>query len=206
MKLLPLYEQVLNESVSGKHFVVVDIQPEYQDSFGGMGEDIAQFINENYQHMNGLTFFYNGADTLGMIDEASYQHWWLEMGLDEEILYSATFYDKGYAFFRYCMDEGIDEDQIVHLVQYMIEKGVHDSRELGEEFWKGFIGRYGSEDIRELMEFSDDCLWIPDLMDELKGYSNIVICGGGINECLKEVEIALDALEKPYQTYSEFTY
>lgn len=206
IKIRPLYEQVLKEDVSGKHLVVVDVQPEYQDYIGGMTHSLIEYINENYQSMSNLTFLYNGADTLGMIDEHEYKMWWLQNGLDEDILYEANFYDKGYAFFRYCMDEGIDDEQISNLVKYMIEKGVNDSRELDEEFWNEFVQRFGNEDIRELIEFSDDCISIPDLMDELSNYNNIVLCGGGINECLKEVEIALDALDKPYQTFSKFTY
>jgi len=47
---------------------------------------------------------------------------------------------------------------------------------------------------------------IPDLMEESQPYNNIILTAGGINECLKEVEIALTALNKPYSTYSEFTY
>jgi len=43
-------------------------------------------------------------------------------------------------------------------------------------------------------------------MDFLKRYSNIVLTGGGIYECLKEVEIALMALDKSYQILNEFTY
>lgn len=206
MKLLNLYEQVLNEGVSGKHLVVVDVQPEYESGFGNMGSELAEFINEHMPELDRITFLYNGADTLGMIELNEYQNWWYEQGLEEDIAFNAHYYDKGYAFFRYCMDEGIDEDQIVNLVKYMIAENVHDSRELGEEFWDSFVDRFGSEDIRELVEFSDDCINIPDLMEELSGYGNIVICGGGINECLKEVEIALDALEKPYSKLDEFTY
>jgi hypothetical protein len=198
--------QLLNESVSGKHLVVVDVQPEYQSAFGDMASDLADFINENYHQLSNLTFLYNGADTLGMIDESSYKSWWYEQGLDEDVLISANFYDKGYAFFRYCMDEGIDEEQIVNLVKHMIENNINDSRELTKDFWDEFIQKYGNEDIRELIEFSDDCISIPDLMDELSSYYNIVLCGGGINECLKEVEIALDALNKTYTTFDRFTY
>ena len=47
---------------------------------------------------------------------------------------------------------------------------------------------------------------IPDLMDFLKRYSNIVLTGGGINECLKEVEIALNSLDKPYKVLTQYTY
>jgi len=206
VKLLPLYEQALTEGVSGKHLVVVDVQPEYQDGFGGMSSELAEFINENMRHLDRISFLYNGADTLGMIELGEYQRWWYEQGLDEEIAFEAHYYDKGYAFFRYCMDEGIDEDAITNLVRYMIEQDVHDSRDLEVEFWNGFINKYGDEDVRDLVEFSDDALWIPDLMDELKGYGNIVICGGGVNECLKEVEIALNAMDKPFTTLSQFTY
>ena len=206
MKILPLYNDIIKEDVSGKHLVVVDIQPEYQNIFRNMGAELAEYINENYHSLTDLTFLYNGEDTLGMISEYEYKDWWLEQGLDENILSSATFYDKGYAFFRFCMDEGIDDDQTINLIKYMVEKDINDSRDLDEEFWDEFVSRFGSEDIRELIEFSGDAINIPDLMDEISSYNNIVLCGGGVNECLKEVEIALDALDKPYHTFSRFTF
>jgi hypothetical protein len=100
----------------------------------------------------------------------------------------------------------MDDESTTNLVRYMISQDVNDSRDLDEEFWDGFIQTYGNEDIRELVEFSDDAIKIPDLMEELQGYGNIVICGGGVNECLKEVEIALDALGKPYSKLDQFVY
>ena len=205
MKLVNLYEQVLTEGVAGKHLVVVDIQPEYENGFNYWLEDFIEYLNENYQTLNNLTFLYNGAETLGMIEEGDYKMWWLENGLDEDILYSARFYDKGYAFFRYCLDE-IGENETTNLVRHMLANDVHDSRELDEDFWNTFVQKYGDDDVRELMEFSDDCINIPDLIDEIKHYNNIVVCGGGVHECLKEVEIAFNAINKPYQTLDEFTY
>jgi hypothetical protein len=194
-----------SNGVSGKHLCVVDIQPEYQSHIRFLG-DFINFLNENYETLGNLTFFYNGHDTLGMISESDYQMWWLENGLDEHIIDQATFYDKGYAFFRYCIDEGIDDDQIVNLIKYMIEKDVTDSRDLDEDFWNEFVERFGNEDIRGLLEFAGDAIHIPDLMDELRGYRGVVLCGGGINECLKEVEIALDALGTPYSVLTKYTY
>jgi hypothetical protein len=35
---------------------------------------------------------------------------------------------------------------------------------------------------------------------------NIVIMGGGMNECLKEIEIALMSLDKPYEKLDKFIY
>ena len=88
----------------------------------------------------------------------------------------------------------------------MIEKDVNDSRDLDKEFWNEFIERFGNEDIRELLEFAGDAINIPELMDELRDYRGVVLCGGGINECLKEVEIALDAIGTPYTTLTKYTY
>jgi len=47
---------------------------------------------------------------------------------------------------------------------------------------------------------------IPDLMDFINDFDNIILLGGGINECLKEVEISLMVLNKGYQIEHDFTY
>jgi hypothetical protein len=192
--------------ISGKHLVVVDIQPEYLTGFKDILYKFISFLNTNYENLGGITFLYNGYDTLGMINENEYKMWWEENGLDMEVIDGSRFYDKGYAFFRYCIDSNIDEESIVNMVRFMIDKNVNDSRDLDEEFWDEFIERYGSNDVRELLEFAGDCINIPDLMDEIGGYRGIVVCGGGVNECLKEVEIALQALDKPYNVLTQYTY
>lgn len=191
--------------VSGKNLVVVDIQPEYMGGINFLGEFV-EFLNDNYDEISSITFLYNGHDTLGMVREDDYKFWWVDYGLDESIVYNSRFYDKGYAFFRYCIDSDIDDEATTNLVRMMIEKDINDSRQLDEEFWNEFIERYGNEDVRELLEFADDCINIPDLMEYLSDYNNIVLVGGGINECLKEVEIALNALDKPYTTIPKFIY
>lgn len=191
--------------VAGKHLVVVDIQPEYSKYISFLSKFI-DFLNENYDKVSRLTFLYNGYDTLGMVNESEYINWWFENGLDESVIDVAKFYDKGYAFFRYCMDESIDENKISDLVRLMIDKNINDSRELDEEFWNEYMETHGHEDVRQLLELADDCITIPDLMDELKNYNNIILCGGGINECLKEVEIALNALGKNYLVLTKYTY
>ena len=193
-------------AAAGKHLCVVDIQPEYQSGFSYFLNDFISFLNENYEHLANLTFFYNGYDSLGMISESDYKWWWIENGLEDYIVDQAIFYDKGYAFFRYCIDEGIEDEQIVNLIKYMIEKNVNDSRDLDKEFWNEYVERFGDENIRELLEFAGDSLNIPDLMDELRNYSGIVLCGGGVDECLKEVEIALQALDKPFNVLTKYTY
>ena len=197
---------ILNENAIGKHLVVVDVQPEYAPYMNKMQYELFQYINTHINELAGLTFLYNGEDTMGMVSESDYRWWLVENGLDEDIAYEATLYDKGYAFFRNCMDRGGDDEELVNLVRFMRSNDINDSRELDEEFWELFVEKYGSENVRELMEDSEDCINIPDLMDFLERYNNVVLVGGGINECLKEVELAMDALDKNYETWNKFTY
>jgi hypothetical protein len=195
--------------VQNANLISVDIQPEYSDHLGFDLYSFTSFLNQNIDSMNSLTFLYNGAETLGMVGENEYKFWLYENGLEEQNLNVARFYDKGYAFFRYCMDEGADEDEIVKLVKYMIQNNINDSRDIDEEMWGGFMQAYGyeSSQVRDLLEPAQDAINIPDLMDFLQKYSGkIVICGGGINECFKEVEIALNALGKNYNVLTKFTY
>jgi hypothetical protein len=173
---------------------------------GGIQTELFEYINTHIHELSDLTFLYNGEDTMGMVSEHEYRDWLVENGLDEDIAYGARLYDKGYAFFRNCMDRGGDDEELVNLVKFMRDNDINDSRELDKKFWKAFVKQYGSKNIRELMEDSEDCINIPDLMDFLGSYNNVVLVGGGINECLKEVELAMDALDKNYDTWHKFTY
>ena len=198
--------KIIKESVnlSGKTIINVDIQPEYESGFSHFTNEWIEFLNNSNEN-NNIIFLFNGPE-LGFPSESEYINWLYEQGINEDVIDNATIFDKGYAYFRYCLDEGIDEDQIANLVKFMIDNDINDSRDIDEDFWSKFIDQYGNEDIKDLMEFSDDALYIPELMDFLKNKSNIVLTGGGINECLKEVEIALLALDKNYQILSKFTY
>jgi hypothetical protein len=192
---------------NNKTIISVDIQPEYENYINFDIWSWIEFLNNNSDN-NYIVFLYNGADTLGMISEYDYKMWLLEYGLNEDVLYSADFIDKGYAFFRYCMDSGIDDDNIVSIVKYMYQNNINDSRDIDEDMWMDFMEKYDQtlEDVRELLEYSDDLIHIPDVMDNLKNYDNIVIMGGGMNECLKEIEIALMSLDKPYEKLDKFIY
>lgn len=200
--------RILTESViNGKTIMNVDIQPEYQSYISFNLNKWVNFLNQS-ENNNNIVFLYNGADTLGMISESEYKNWLFELGVDEDVIYNAIFYDKGYAFFRYCMDNSIDEDAIVDLIKYMITNDITDSRDIDNDMWGDFINTtdHSRQEVRDLLENSDDLINIPDLMGFLQNKNNLILTGGGINECLKEVELALLALNKPYSVMSEFTY
>jgi hypothetical protein len=204
----PKKKRMLYENgVSGKTIINVDIQPEYQKWITFNLSEWVEFVNESSES-NRIVFLYNGEDTLGMVSLSDYQMWLMDLGVDEDVINNSIFYDKGYAFFRYCMDNSIDENDVAQLVRFMISHNINDSRDIDEEMWNQFmeVTNNSLEDIRGLLENADDMISIPDLMDFLDRFSNIVLTGGGINECLKEVEIALLALDKPFNIMSKFTY
>lgn len=207
MKIGNLFENIILENgAGGGHLVIVDVQPEYYDGFQYWFDEFINYLNKNYTKFNRITMFYNGPE-LGMINHHEYINWLHEYGLKNKVIDYINFQDKTYAFFRYCMDEGVDEDNIVNLVKFMYENDINDSRDLTEEFWSAFIDEYGDDDIRDLLEFSDDAINIPDLMYNMREYGDdIILCGGGVDECMKEIEIALKALGKHYNVFDKFTY
>lgn len=206
MKHLQLFE-----NFSNKILIVVDIQPEYENAFT-FKEDFFDFINNsNYKE---IVFLYNGENTVGEMSEEEYIQWLSNYGegINEDVLYDITFYDKGYNFFRNCMDEGIDDDSIIRLIKYMYKNDINDTRDIDEDMWVDVIEMFKDEhdmnEIKELMAFSENCLFIPELMDFLKTYehNNIDICGGGIDECLHEVKLVLDSLDMDYNNIDKFIY
>ena len=202
-------KDIINETkdYSSFTYISVDIQPEYEDWFKFSMHEYARFLNKT--EFNNLIFLYNGEDTMGFSDESTYKMWLYDNNVHDEVLDSAKFYDKGYAFFRSCMDSGIDEDHIVNFVSFMIENNIHDSRDMDRDMWAQYIRKYRHTDKKELYEFlqhTGEMIYIPELMDYLKPYTNIIMSGGGLTECLKEVEIALKALNKNYRLHDKFTY
>lgn len=187
----------LNESEENKTLIIVDIQPAYKSFLSFKLESFIDFLkSSNYKN---YVYLYNGPE-FGFESEEDIKQWLIEHSeYDEDFvekLESFNFYEKNYVFFRNSMDRGDSRQETIKLINLMIKKNVNDSRELEDEDWESV----GVEDLGE------DTLTIPDVLDELKKYNNIDICGGGKNECLAEVEICLDVLHKPYIQIKKYIY
>lgn len=203
-----LKEDIVRAFIEAKKpdFIAVDIQPDYEKAFGYSIHEFTNWLNKNYKKFDSILFLFNGPD-LGFPSKEELQYWYIENGLLERVIESCEFYDKGYAFFRYCIDSGIDDEDIVKLVQYMDKNSITDSRDISDEVWEYYAKEYSGQEIRELLQYSGDMINIPDLMDVLRRYnSDIILTGGGVNECLKEVEISLKALNKKYTLLKEWDY
>ena len=198
--------KLLFESFENRDVVIVDIQPSYQDYFKFKIYELTDYLNEHHSSANKILWLYNGED-LGMESSSDIEAWLLENGLDGDVLDSITFFEKNYAFFRNAMDNGIDHSSIAKLIKYMMDYDITDSRDLDEATWKIFIEN--NEDESEIVEFlkdNEDMINVPDLMDELKSITNPIVMGGGQNECLAEVLIALNVLNINYDILNKFVY
>ena len=206
-KLKSLRESYTQLYESGSNnLIIVDVQPEYENYISFDIEEFCEWLNENADSYDKVIFFWNGPE-LGMVEEYELTEWFYSNGLEEDVVSNSTWYDKGYAFFRYCIDEGIDDDDIVSLIKFMWDESIYDSRDIDDEVWKMFIEKYGESPVRELLQGADDLVSIPDLMDKLKNITGTnYLCGGGANECLKEVEIALLALDKEIRFIEKWVY
>jgi hypothetical protein len=187
----------------------IDIQPAYEQYIGReMIRNFINFLNKNYS-TNKIVLFYNG-DSMGFETESEYIHWLYEKGADEECLESIKFYDKGYAFFRDCMDSNIDHSDIIALVRFMYKNTINDARDLNKSKWNQFKKENDltSEEIIDFLSTERGYIHIPELMDFINDMSvnNVILFGGGRKECLKEVQIALDALNINYEKLEQLIY
>jgi hypothetical protein len=185
--------------------IIVDIQPEYTDAIYFNLIEFGEFVN-NYN--GNITFLYNGADTLGMIEESDLKYWLNETCLiTEETLDNIEFYDKGYGFLRELIDNGYNEDDIVVLLNWMKQNDIYTSQQ--EEFKKIYNDDvyYDIEDMIEYIIKYDAHINIPEVYyDVLVDKNNVNIVGGGEYECLLEVIILLKLAKVKYTKIDKFIY
>ena len=202
-----MQESVLFEQDQGSKgsLVVVDIQPEYESN---TPFDIGDMLRTAAEEYSRVLFLYNGADTLGMIDEGGLRNYYFEkLNYDEEtfdeLMSVAEFFDKGYGFFRDVMDSDIcfDRSSVIKIVKYMIDNNVQDIRDLEEEA----VNNVG---VSELLfdDLEDYGFWVPELQDVLPRWNGSDIAGGARNECLAEVEILGTAQGLSFNQVGQFIY
>ena len=126
----------ISENLSGT-VIVVDVQPEYENY---IGFDIAEMLDDLIDNYSKILFLYNGADTVGYIDEYGLKQFYFDkLDWDEDrankLIGKSTFFDKGYGFFRDIMDSDLcfAYSDIVALARYMINTDMHDIRDLSED-------------------------------------------------------------------------
>ena len=176
--------------------IIVDIQPAYDSHCGHLIEDLCEFLNN--QHGKILILF-NGED-LGLDSLSDVQQYYLDNGLSEDKLNDIDWKEKMYGYFRDIMDSGFDDSTVIKVIRGMIYNRVNDSRELPTEFVESLIET-------DNLNLEDYPAFLPDLSIQLlRKYKNSYICGGGENECFKEIKLLMNALNIKHKIIQKFIY
>ena len=161
--------------------VVVDVQPMYHGSASGVASRIAQYLRgRKFKQV----IWYFVADTFGIGDDSreSVQEYLLDAGVHPNRIAHIQFIPKDYGFLRGWMDNGVDEDLIKEALRVMKRHEVFDSRSL-EEAWC-------SPELWEVVTtLSDNLFWPSFDVDILLRSRKWLAAGGGVNECLRELEL-----------------
>lgn len=183
--------------LTNRELVVVDVQPAYKKY---ISFNVEKFLNEiKEKDYSKILYLFNGPD-FGFESEKDIKDWLFEtVDYDDdmcEFIDTFKFYEKNYGFYRDLMDSDYDYGDIVKLIKYMSDKNINDSRDIEEDDWKKL----------KIDNIEPNTIYIPDVLNILKNYNNIDLCGGGRNECLKEIEICLDVIGKDYNLLSKWSY
>lgn len=192
--------------------IVVDIQPAYQMEMNPprvnnikIFQNAAKFLNRQ----KGPILMFVNADETGMTDDtiSSIKHYW-EEELDFYNWNNVTINDKGFGYFRGWMDQKVPNDVIIRAIRLMYQHKVTDSREL--------FGGDESDDYAMKMDaalgfFYDWMIHDPISVEwtsvaQLKKFNGSYIFGGGRDECLKEIQLLMNAFNIKYKIIGDFCY
>lgn len=188
--------------------IVVDVQPAYEanntiDTF----LEIIDFVN----NQRGPVLMFVNAERDGLTDDTvnDVMIYWEENGFNPDGWNRVTIADKGYGYFRSWMDRGTSPNVIIKVIREMYRQKVSDSRDL----FGGENDPQYDDKMRELMgnehrEFDlDDPLVINwTSVSKLKQFNGAYIVGGGRNECLREVELLMNAFNIKYKRVDSLVY
>lgn len=213
--------EILTETRS-RPCIVVDVQPAYSGIYDGEENPVfAEIIDFVVNKQTGPVLMFVNAEEQGLTSDTvqDIKMYWEDTVRGEEYndfedadedLYDTqpainwnrfTIVDKGYGYFRSWMDQDVDESTIIRVIRALYQKKVTDSRDLDPEYLKQLAGT----------EWQDWMLDDPIMVEwtsvaQLKRFQGAYIMGGGRNECLREVELLMNAFNISYKRIDHLVY
>jgi hypothetical protein len=230
MKLLEYkaFEEQINEGYNTT-LVVVDIQQGHEVSWSLITESLYDYLSQ----FNTIIWFFNDSD-MGYEDTESNIGYFIKMKLEEHGFYNddgysvidkINFVGKQYGYIRGAMDQHSDSDDLVDLLAFMkkndyystydvvelyeeYESDINDDDSLSEDDCiKMFCNKYKIDVDLFMIVFEGDHMSInEEISDALSRVNKCSIIGGGVNECLLEVEILMEAIGVKYKRNNKYTY
>lgn len=178
--------------------LVVDFQPAYQKAF--TSHLVQEVLKEMRLVPDGVPILVVSVNE-ELSGDASWaiRDFWESHDMEPELLERVTFLEKPYAFLRGWMDNGVPEDEIVTVLREMRQRRKNDSRDLPEEVIEEHSSR--AADLA-------DAVFLPYELESETAYRipSWRICGGGYNECLRELELWLASCDIEFERLEHLTY
>lgn len=197
--------------------IVVDVQPEYCGVMDGDESPVCTGIIKFVTHQTGPVLMFVNAEDQGMTGDtvAGVKEYWedtvRELNDDYEnpqpINWSRfEVVDKGYGYMRSWMDHGIEPSTIIATIRELYQQKKSDTRQLS---FPPFNQRTPTQSLIQgaIEEMQDDPLSVNwTSIAQLKRFSGAYIVGGGRNECLREVELLMNAFNIRYKRIDSLVY
>jgi hypothetical protein len=226
-----LISEIISEGLSHA-CIVVDVQPEYSGMNDGDENPIFPNIINFVNGLTGPVLMFVNAEDQGLTGDtvADIKQYWNDTICPEEDRYiyndelddyventlcpvidwnRFTIVDKGYGYIRSAMDQGVPPAVIIKIIREMYKQKVNDSSLL-------FGGKDNSEYTSQIIQlvgynYADIFISEPIFTEwtsiaQLKRFSNAYIVGGARNECLREVEILMNAFNIKYKRIDSLVY
>jgi hypothetical protein len=210
-------EGSLNEGLAHP-VIVVDVQPEYSGMNDGDESAVfPQIINFVNKQTGPVLMFVNAEDQglSGDTVAAIQTYWedtidpdWYDNDPDTNPINWSRFQivDKGYGYFRGWMDAGIEPSTIIATIRELYQQHKNDSRELQ---FPPFNKRTTQQSLIQgaMEELNDEPLSVNwTSVAQLKRFNGAYLVGGARDQCLREVELLMNAFNIKYKRIDSLIY
>ena len=220
--------EIINEGAAHP-IIVVDVQPEYSGMNDGDESEIFPQIINFVNKATGPVLMFVNAEDQGLSGDTvdGIKQYWNDTVCPEEERYTYddetddhienancptinwgrfTVADKGYGYLRSWMDHGIEPAIIIATIREMYSQKVNDTRELQ---FPAFNRRTTTQSLIQgaIEEMEDDPMsvgWAS--ISLLKKFNGAYLVGGGREECLREVELLMNAFNIKYKRIDSLVY
>ena len=197
--------------------ICVDVQPAYERYAPELFPKIVQFV----KNQTGPVLMFVNAERDGMTDDTIQDvvYWWEEAGgleydeNEDEYVSDINWnrfeiVDTGYGWFRNWMDHGVQPKFIIQLIRYMYQRGLNDVRQDTDGVRQYMTQNPMGGRVIEWQDWMEDEPFVVNWTSvaQLKRFNGAYLVGGGRQECLREIELLMNAFNIGYKRIDSLVY